>query len=316
MFDNLVNLYTNVFTFQWHHYTHSMSFHSPPTGVPLPVYAARCYISMWFVDLYASNLDVVRKLSYIAYNKYYEGELFQISHKYDHYLALLNASIRPTYLEHNLDDALYIPIVVESFNANDSNPFGINNFTPLDLCYKFARMMKGRGVGPSTSLSNNDAMGRPWWLFDWHSDEHVCSWFSQEGNYDIEDVTLAYILGTACTPNLGPRDVDEWQYFAEGVVSQDLNPLNYDRVAERGFYGSHEVRTMEIDTNFCLTRAIAAATTNAEGNGDQSGEEDYVLTPRFKLIDWLYHHRVIYHIDKQARDIMHSLFGDISTSLW
>lgn len=105
-------------------------------------------------------------------------------------------------------------------------------------------------------------------MFDWHSDKQVCSWFPPEGNYDIEDVTLAYILGTACTANLGPRDVDELQYFADALVPQHLNPKRYERVSERGFYGSHEVRKMEVDADLSIRRALAAV----EGKGDQLGE--------------------------------------------
>ncbi|KAF5764356.1 hypothetical protein HanRHA438_Chr15g0703481 [Helianthus annuus] len=315
IFDNLVNLYACVFAAQWQHYTHCIEFYSPPTGVPLHVYAARCYISMWFIDLYVSNRHVVRKLSSIAANEHFQGSLFPVYNKYDGYLALLNASIRPTYLMHSLDDAPYIPIIVDSVNVDDSNPFGINDFTPKEVCYSFATMMNGRSLGHSTPLSK-DAMGRPWWLFDWHFDKRAYAWFPSEGNFDLEDVALAYILGTACTPNIGPRDVDDWQYFADGIVPKTLYPEKYDRVTERRFYGSDEVRTMETDAEFSLARALAIA----EGKNDQSGDEareDYLLTPRFKLIDWVYHDRVIWHVDNQGRVRMHTqFFQNVPESLW
>ncbi|KAM0982848.1 hypothetical protein EV1_015591 [Malus domestica] len=62
------------------------------------------------------------------------------------------------------------------------------------------------------------------------------------GNYTMEDVMVAYILGAACTPNLGFRDVDDWQ---NGIVPENVNPLSYDRVKYRHFYGGYEVRTIE-----------------------------------------------------------------------
>ncbi|MFS7890803.1 hypothetical protein Hanom_Chr15g01366831 [Helianthus anomalus] len=314
IFDNLVNLYANEFAARWQHYTHCIEFYSPPTGVPLHVYAARCYISMWFIDLYVSNRNVVSDLSVIAFKEHFEGDLVPVYNKYDGYLALLNASIRPTYLMHSLDDAPYIPIIVDSVNVDDSNPFGINDFTPKEVCYKFAIMMNGRSLGHSTPLSK-DAMGRPWWLFDWHFDKRAYAWFPSEGNFVLEDVALAYILGTACTPNIGPRDVDDWQYFADGIVPKSLFPEKYDRVTERRFYGSCEVRTMETDAEFSLARALATA----EGKNDQSEEarEEYLLTPRFKLIDWVYHDHVIWHVDNQGRVRMHTqFFQDVPESLW
>ncbi|KAK1422994.1 hypothetical protein QVD17_18287 [Tagetes erecta] len=319
MFDNLVNLYANVFFVHWRRYRDCIECYSPPPGVRLHIYAARCYISMWFVDLYASNREVVRKHFPLAFIERYDEELLQTSHKYDQYLTLLNASIRPTCLKHYLDDAAYIPIVVDSLNDDKSNPFGIKNFTPLKICYKFARMMNRRGLGLGLSHStvvSDDAMGRGWWLFDWYADKRACSWFPPDGNYDLEDVTLAYILGTACTANLGPRDADEWQYFADGLVPEYLDPKRYERVSKRRFFGSHEVRTMEVDAEFSIARALAAA----EGKNDQltkEGQQDYQLTPRFKLIDWVYLHKVIFYVDDQGRDRAHRLFFDnIPESLW
>lgn len=63
-----------------------------------------------------------------------------------------------------------------------------------------------------------DTLGRPFWLFDWHANNTCCAWFPAEGNFSMEDITLGYILGVACTPRLGPRDVDDWQIFPDGIV--------------------------------------------------------------------------------------------------
>ena len=66
-----------------------------------------------------------------------------------------------------------------------------------------------KGWRISTILSNK--LGRPSWLFDWHDEKRCCAWFPPEGNNTMDDVTIAYIVGAACTPHLGPRDVDDWQ---------------------------------------------------------------------------------------------------------
>lgn len=173
---------------------------------------------------------------------------------------------------------------------------------------------------------SSETMGRPCWLFDWHTDNGVYSWFHREGNYDLEDVSLAYILGTSCTPNLGYKDVDDWQYFAEGIVPQNPNPLDYDRIVERGFYGSCEVRTMEIEADFSLSAAftpdnrtkVSTAAKRSKGltepaiaitSGETSNEpahEDEPLMPRYKLIDWVYHHQVVLKMDRHTRSRAHS----------
>ncbi|KAL4569665.1 hypothetical protein LXL04_025307 [Taraxacum kok-saghyz] len=256
MFDKLVDLYAEVFLTQWHHFRRSMLYFSlyfpPKTAVPPHIYAARCYISIWFIDLYYCNRLAVEKLSPVAFKERYQGELSLISHEYDTYLTLLNASIRPTLIQNASKNTRYIPIIADCIDVKNPNPFRIKNFTPKRFFfYAFTELMKIRNLW-NFSLISNDARGRPCWLFDWHSGKNACAWFPSKDNYDLGDVTLAYILGTACTPKLGVRDVDEWQYFADGIVPHDPNPSNYDRVAKRQFYGSYEVRVMEIDREFSL----------------------------------------------------------------
>lgn len=54
-----------------------------------------------------------------------------------------------------------------------------------------------------------------------------------EGNFNLEDVTLAYILGVACTPNMGPRDPDDWQFFGGKVPADvDVNDLIASRIGD------------------------------------------------------------------------------------
>ncbi|KAL7608579.1 hypothetical protein Lser_V15G11399 [Lactuca serriola] len=289
IFDKLVDLYAHMFACQWDHYRKFMDIFPPPPGVSPEIYIARCYISMWFIDLYVSNREAVSKLSFVAFNERYQGEFFRFSHEYDSYLTSLNASIRPTHVKFTLDNALYIPILGECIDVNNANPFGINNFTlEEELFHGITQIMKEKNLWRFTPLSS-DARGRPWWLFDWHIKDCVCSWFPPDDNYTLEDLVLAYILGTACSPNLGVRDVDDWQYFSEGIVPHDPNPMNYDRVVDRRFYGSHEVRTMEFESDFSVPQIVS--------HGYQTRQ-----MPRYKLIDWVYHHCVYLKMDNHERN--------------
>ncbi|GKC39118.1 hypothetical protein Tco_1051502 [Tanacetum coccineum] len=333
MFDNLVELYAIYFITEWQHYSVSVESFPPPTGIPQHIYIARCYISMWFINLYVSNRKIVTGLHcHDPFNDCYQRELCQVAFEFDHYLALLNASIRPTYIENDLDNALYIPVIADSLNVNEKDPFGISNFTfDLSLFFNVTYIMKEKSHWRFTKLST-DPMGRPCWLFDWHTRNRVCSWFSEKGNYTLEDVTLAYILGTACTSNLGSRDVDDWQFFAEGVVPSNPDRLEYDRVVERRFHGSYEVRTMDIEAEYSLSAALAPAScsrtsttakrskrlTETEvilASGETLNEMGDVLLnrslegakkvdqlmPRFRLMDWVYYCLVIWNMDKHVR---------------
>nr|QRG29194.1 putative CP [Dactylorhiza cryptic virus 3] len=334
MFTALVSLYANVFHSQWFDFRR---FHES-FGVPQHqlgwTHAARVYISMWFIDLYVSNREAVKKISSIAFNERFGTEITFVSNEYDVYLALLNASIRPTHISLALEDSLYIPVISDVIDFTNPDPFDIPNFVKdEEYFYGLLDIMKARRHWNFQPLSHN-VLGRPCWLFDWHQQATVCSWFPMEGHFNNEDVTLAYILGEACTPNLGPRDVDDWQFF-DGQIPADLNPAHFDRITDRRFYGSYEVRTLEVDSEFTLPTTAQEAHASAQkkrksgkeiephrtvrvqprrttrsdepqgppANNDATATSstDVVEAPRYRLEDWCYHYRVILFMDPHTR---------------
>lgn len=337
IFTALVTLYQSFFHSQWQDFRR---FHDT-FGIPVAQqgwnYAARVYISMWFVDLYVSNREAVKKISSLAFNERFSTEMTFISQEYDAYLTLLNASIRPTHISLALEDALFIPVISDNIDFTDDNPFDINNLI-LDEEYfhGLLSIMKDRRHWNFQPISHG-TLGRPCWLFDWHVTNCVCSWFPMEGHFNNEDVSLAYILGEACTPNLGPRDVDDWQFF-EGQVPADLNPFNFDRLTDRRFYGSYEVRTLDVDADFTLPKTAAEAAASArkkrkgkeveaprparpsrrsstltitelattpaatEGTTTTTAISTAVVqAPRYRIEDWCYHYRVVINMEAHTR---------------
>nr|QRG29215.1 putative CP [Rhodiola cryptic virus 2] len=95
------------------------------------------------------------------------------------------------------------------------------------------------------ALTETSLVGRPSWLFDWHSDGLVYAWFPSEGNYNLDDVTTAYILGVPCTPNLAPRDYDEWQLLPGNVFPDNPNTISINRIRPITYHGAIEYRTIE-----------------------------------------------------------------------
>lgn len=144
-----------------------------------------------------------------------------------------------TPIKGGIGDTTYIPILNGSPAWNTDNPFHIENYV-VDYHLVSGIIQNVKGWRISTILSNK--LGRPSWLFDWHEEKRCCAWFPPEGNYTMDDVTIAYIVGAACTPHLGPRDVDDWQ---TGTLPENVHPFYYERVVGRGFYGAYEVRTIE-----------------------------------------------------------------------
>ncbi|KAH9754437.1 hypothetical protein KPL71_015443 [Citrus sinensis] len=70
--------------------------------------------------------------------------------------------------------------------------------------------------------------------------------FPSEGNYTVDDVSLAYIVGAACSPNLGPCDeMDDWKPFPDGILPEEITTSDDERVVYICFREASEVRTIE-----------------------------------------------------------------------
>lgn len=345
MFDSLVALYTTVFKQYYHRFkrmaetfavgtSSSSSSSSPWKNIAVN------YVSAWFLDLYVSNREAVMKLSSLAFNEHYFHQRVYISDVYDDYLILLNAAIRPTHLQLIPEDSLAIPVFAQTEkkdgayqqpNWSNPNPFGITGFSfNDDFFYSTIECIKAEKTWKTSPLTTN-TLGTPAWLFDWHN-ESVCAWFPADSNFTMDDVTVAYILGVACTPNLGPIEYDDWQYFPGGIPVSDPIPSSYRWQTHRHSYGGFEVLDIDNQPGYKVPvfkvataeeiaqeakRKKSTTSTLALSSGSepqvQAGDVEYVSTevkaPRFRLKIWLYHSQVIGSIDPHTRTGSHRIIS-------
>ncbi|UTQ50851.1 MAG: coat protein [Plant associated deltapartitivirus 3] len=246
IFDQLQGHYGSYFQSISHHFKTLMSAQTLPNnfaGRPM-YYLSAVYLSHWINDLYVSNRRACFKLSDAAYNDYYYMDLIYSSDEYDNFLTAANASIRPTNIKNTHEDTLYIPRFGPTFDENheNNNYFRLTNFHyDIDLFLGLLDIIRERRLFKLEKLEET-TLGRPFWLLDWHS-ERCYAWFPAELNYAEEDIVLAYIIGVACTPKLGPRDHDEWQYFL--LDMQPANLQNLRRIRAPTYRGAIEANVIE-----------------------------------------------------------------------
>lgn len=328
LFERLVALYVPLMLTQWPYLRRYMEQYPAPPNVTPWLHLTRNYIAAWIHDLYPSIREAVKKLSPLAFSQYYLAEIMPYSYEYDEFLIRLNASLRPTHIRGTLEDALYIPILLNKIiDFESNNPFNIPNWT-LDFTMVqglICIMSEKKTWRLSTVVT--DTLGRPFWLFDWHN-ERCCSWFPAEGNYTMEDVTLAYIIGAACTPKLAPKDIDSWQPIPEGADPVE-NIQAFERVDTRSFFGSYEVRRAETRNTVrrntaptlninepsrrrrtvrtqrhgkATSKAPIASGSEPQGLDHEEEEEaEELLIPQFRLIDWTYYNLVVIIQDDHTR---------------
>ncbi|UVK78301.1 MAG: coat protein 1 [Plant associated deltapartitivirus 1] len=295
---------------------------------------ARQYLTAWFWDLHVSIRDAVYNLSATAYTQYFSHEVSYISRRYDPFLQHLNSTMRPTHIQVATEDTLFIPVLVlaePTWTAERFNPFGIHNGgCDLNTVHSIIEVMENKRNDWSTVPLSTSNLGRPAWLFDYR-DGNAFAWFPFEPNYTRLDLVAPFILGIPCTPRLGPRDVDEYQIFTNnlppetGVTAPRPNPSDYQRITERKFYGNAEYRTIELSTqtvsyeHFIPAQAAVkkrkttkdkSVLSIGEGKDTEVLSDEDVLeytTPEpytlyvYRLIDWVYHARVIVGTDEAAR---------------
>jgi len=245
IYTSLVTLYSSLFLSQWQHFKRYSDIHNVvAAGVTPHLHAARVYISCWIHDLYVSNREAVRQLSPLAFQQHYQHEEILYSNQYDYFLVQLSASIRPTNIKGAMEDTIFIPVFRSTTPEwTTNNPF---NITDYDANSEFLQgmiyIMSHGGIWHIETLFTN-TLGRPSWLFDWHDAESCLAWYPLEGNYSMDDVSIAYIVGVPCTPNLGPRDFDDWQQFPNNTVPAQFSTQTFDRVRNQSFFGAYPVRT-------------------------------------------------------------------------
>ncbi|UTQ50856.1 MAG: coat protein [Plant associated deltapartitivirus 6] len=346
IFNVLTEIYGRLFKQNWEFLRRSIDGFTTAEGIRDRQWehAARAYISCWFYDLYVSVRDATEKVSGSAFTQYYHTPAAHILHEYDAFLTHLNAIIRPTHIKMALEDVIYIPRVSTTMDIASENPFGLDATTwklDSDFAYSIIDRMKATNSKWRVEPLVSDTLGRPGWLFDWHQDGNTnkaFAWFPAEGNYSLEDMVAPHIIGEAITPCIGPRDVDDWQYFPNLIKPANVAWERARRVIERRFRGSAEFRTYE-EAKIDLARFTTAGhaltsakrsrpstkTSSSKSSGDGTGEEpsetvtDIQLpkelsaeqmktlietfeVDRFRIIDWTYLCCIISRNTSQKRD--------------
>ena len=254
LFDALVELYSFHFQARWDDMHPIISHLTMPQGITEDIYMAQIYISHWFISLYSLNRDASTRHDAARYSDHYNQELPEHSKVFDCYLVYLLNTIKPTHIFGLQEDTLYIPIIAKRPNWNNvhGNYFGITNFRYNVMTFRqIIKLMTDPNSGWQTATVSNDPSGRPTWLFDWHA-QKAYAWFPEEGNYNNDDVNVAFILGVACTPLLASRDDDIPQQYPDNLISYDFET---ERKKGKAFHSMIDV-TVVSDTDYLHTEYI------------------------------------------------------------
>lgn len=265
IYDALVNLYRLHFASKWYILSPVLSPHyrnqTADKGAEI---LAQVYISHWFVDLYNGIRDALRKHPLTRFTDHYSQELGIESTTYDNYLTLLMNNLKPTRLHGWIDNSLFIPVIHKEPNFENTvtrNYFYINRFNSNDELFSaLIDAIKNPTFGWQLSTPANDALGRPFWLLDWHA-EKAYAWFPEEDNYNKDDLNLAFILGVACTPHLALRDDDIPRQYAGNTFPADNIIFKHKRHLPPQFPSNFDVRIVE---DQCLNTSWPVPLTPSE----------------------------------------------------
>nr|DAD54824.1 TPA_asm: coat protein [Quinoa-associated deltapartitivirus 2] len=254
--NSLLTLYTTFFKTHTHHFHRALEkATNNMVDKDTSVYAATVYLTHWLFDTYRTIRESVKKLDPIAFNEYYWQEVPTNSDVYDNFLSSLNSALRPTQINFNTAEEMYIPVYTLSqldWTRNIPFPWSKSHFDYTSFL-TITQIMENKKLCTLTPLSS-DPTGRPSWLFDWHSKgTEVYAWFPMENNFNFVDVTIAYIIGVACSPKLGSCDRDEWVNLNPATINLNALSLNnVERKTSRTWRGNSEVRTFEAESNVAI----------------------------------------------------------------
>ncbi|CCH50610.1 coat protein [Persimmon cryptic virus] len=326
--DRLCNLYAPYFQAGYRVFKHVIEAYPLPAGYASQIaYATACYVSSWCWDLYVSIRESVKKLSQTAFLQQYQTEQFHSQDRYDPFLQHLNTVIRPTHIPGGLEDSLYIPLIANHVQWGNQSPFGINHYAINEsLVQGLLDVMDLKNNTWRTVPLSHDTLGRPMWLLDWRQNQ-AYAWFPQENHFSKEDLIAAHILGIPCSPRLGPRDVDDWQFFPGNVMPQHINIAAYERAIPRRFFGAAEYRTISTRMwELPFLSAVAGQMSGAKRPAPESSAtgSGYMESPpavegqqtaaimdpgimqtrycQYQIIDWCYHGRVILNLNAQKQN--------------
>lgn len=329
MFVALVTLYASLFKTQWSYFkrvAENIDIKDADTERQR-TNLARIYISHWLLDLYASVRTCVERLTPVAFTEMFTPEIPHSSFEYDVFLTHLNTCIRPTHVVGCYEDTMFIPKFADTPLTDSNNPWDIPEFkVDFPGMGAIVRAIKDKRAAWKTARLTNETVGRPIWLFDWHSQDRVCSWFPKEGNYTSEDVMYAYLIGVACTQNLAHTDRDEWQRIANNVDYNTLDARQLKRVWPRRYHGAYEVTafskkeerfTLYDEDEVMIERGSTTAHKRARtsrGESDRTQPTSSTTTVQrmesddkervvrlAQLVTYIYYSRVITRVDANER---------------
>jgi len=343
MFNNLVDLYAQWFSSVWNHiskvaeeFSISSSDNTSRTKK-----LARIYISCWFLDLYCSIRLALSKTDNTALGQKYSTQVFPTTIRYDVYLTDLLNAIRPTHIVHNTADEMLIPLIANAPDFTGHSPFEINDFNAsIQTMLGINRIMLDKKLCAFGHVTDATT-GTPAWLFDYvknnpNEDAALYAWFPSEGNYNSEDLVLAFIIGCACSPRIGPVEIGEWQWFPRNSGPNWIPPAYPGaHVSTRHNYGSVEITTCEVqkhipvpnyyyEPNAATTGSgplylpASTTTTHTEVSLDENTEvpqsptidatmvdtstnADIVYTHRYRYVTTVYHAQVVRKMHANVR---------------
>lgn len=250
LFAALVELYTKLFRSSYKDFRHAISpYYMDQQPAVNCQAAAENYISVWIHDLYVSNQNAFHALRLTGDQTKYDTERHYISDRYDPFLSILLAAIKPTIIHGSIEEMIFIPeFRTANFSGTASNPFNISSYDAKEvyLVQALLETMDKKQNNWRTIPISEHTFGRPSWLFDFQNTSAVYAWFPAEGNYTLDDVIIPYILGVKITDLMGPKDTDDWQQYANNVrPTQMVVTAATPRVNAREFNGSSEHRRVE-----------------------------------------------------------------------
>lgn len=247
LFTALKTMYSHFFQVHSSRIGRALDGWSKKTAGSSSVYdhAAACHITHWLMDTYHTTRKSVKLVAPTAYLDKFSNQSVLFSDSYDHFLATLNAHLRPTYII-SISDNVWIPTFSTNQMADPKNPFPDIKGLVVDntLFLLIQQILENHKLCKMTNLST-DSMGRPSWLFDWYDDGTAYSWFMQEGNYNDVDVAVAYIVGGPISPKLGIYDADEWVIYPTKTTAKEIAAMHKHRASTRYWLGLSEVRQLE-----------------------------------------------------------------------
>jgi len=267
LFDGLVEVYTMVFATHYPLFSRVKPVIQGATLKSTCQALARVYISGWFYDLYYTLRKATELKDIESYQDKYSTEAGRWSDIYDPYLVQLNALLCPVTVLGTLEESIFVPILTITATTNGRFTFPINHFASDYIeFHAIVAILNERKEFRTEQLKSPLVSGRPIWLLDWWNTEspltRANTWLPLEGNFSLEDVVIAYIVGGPITPLMAPVDMDDYQVVDEAFDPATDDPSMYERITPRHFFGAFEERNVINNHALIASRKAGSAGTS------------------------------------------------------